>query len=45
MVNNEADLTYILQEKIANMKENIRKEKELIKKINGYLSPSDVTKN
>ncbi len=39
MVNNEADLTYILQEKIANIKENILKEKELIKKINSCLSP------
>lgn len=43
MVNNETDLTYILQEKIANIKENILREKELIKKINGYLSP-DVKK-
>lgn len=39
MVNNEADLTYILQEKIANIKENILKEKELLKKINRCLSP------
>lgn len=38
-VNNEPDLTYILQEKIANIKKNILREKELIKKINGYLSP------
>ncbi len=43
MVNDEADLTYILHEKIANIKENIVREKELIKKINGYLFP-DVTK-
>ena len=38
MVNNEADLTYILQEKIVNIKENIRREKELIKKMNRCLS-------
>lgn len=43
MVNNEAALTYILQEKIANIQENILREKELIKKINSCLSP-DVTK-
>ncbi len=43
MVNNEADLTYILQEKIANIRENILREKELIKKISSCLSP-DVTK-
>lgn len=43
MVNNEADLTYILQEKIATIKENIRREKALIYKINRCLSP-DVTK-
>ena len=36
-VNDEADLTYFLQEKIANIKENILREKELIKKINSYL--------
>lgn len=39
MVNNETDFTYILQEKIAAINENILREKELIKKINGYLSP------
>lgn len=43
MVNNEADLTYILQEKIANIKENILREKALIKRINSCLSPN-VTK-
>lgn len=40
MVRNEVDLTYILREKIVNIKENILKEKALIKKINGYLSPN-----
>lgn len=39
MVNNEADLTYILQEKIANINKNILKEKELIQKINGLSIP------
>lgn len=43
MVNNEADLTYILREKIVNIKENILREKELIKKINSCLS-QNVTK-
>ncbi|MEY8390095.1 MerR family transcriptional regulator [Lachnospiraceae bacterium] len=43
MVKNEVDLTSILREKIANIEENILREKELINNISGYLSP-DVTK-
>lgn len=39
IVSDEADFTYILQEKIANINENIQREKELIKKMNAYLSP------
>lgn len=39
MVENDTDLTCILQEKIEHIETNIAKEKALIKKINNYLSP------
>lgn len=39
IVKNETDLTYILQEKVLKIEENIQKERALIKKINNYLSP------
>lgn len=39
MVESEVDLTYILNEKVANIEENILREKALIRKINEQLLP------